>query len=80
MLLQEAPGVFFYQFIDKEIAYNVQDWYPDSDHAKQERLRQLLFDAGVLILFRARWYLSGGHTEEDVDKTLEIVDKAMEKC
>ncbi|UCB47196.1 MAG: aminotransferase class III-fold pyridoxal phosphate-dependent enzyme [Spirochaetota bacterium] len=80
MLLQEAPGVFFYQFIDKEIAYNVQDWYPDSDHVKQERLRKLLFDAGVLIMFRARWYLSGGHTEQDVDKTLEIVEKAMDKC
>jgi glutamate-1-semialdehyde 2,1-aminomutase len=79
MLLQEAPGVLFYQFIDKEIAYNVQDWYPDSDHAKQERLRQLLFDAGVLIMFRARWYLSGGHTEQDVDTTLEIVDNAMAK-
>jgi len=80
MLLQEAPGVFFYQFIDKEIAYNVQAWYLDSDHAKQERFRQLLFDTGVLIMFRARWYMSGSHTEEDVDRTLEIVDQAMGKC
>jgi len=77
MLLQGAPGVFFYQFIYKEIAYNVQDWYPDSDHEKQERFRQLLFGEGVLIMFRARWYLSGGHTEKDIDRTLETVDKVM---
>lgn len=79
MLLQGAPGVFFYQFLDKDVAYNVSDWYPDSDHAKQERLREELFVNGILILFRARWYISGSHTEEDVDRTLEIVDRAMKK-
>ena len=76
MLMQGPRGVFFYQFIDKEVAYNVRDW-ADADHQKQERFRQLLFDDGILILFRGRWYVSGGHTEEDVDKTLEIADRAM---
>jgi glutamate-1-semialdehyde 2,1-aminomutase len=79
MLLQGAPGVFFYQFIEKEIAYNLQDWYPDSDHAKQKRFLQHLFDDGVLIMFRGRWYMSGSHTEKDVDRTLESVDKVMGK-
>ena len=79
MLLQGAPGVFFYQFLDKDVAYNVSDWYPDSDHAKQERLREELFVNGILILFRARWYISGSHTEEDVDRTLKIVNNAMKK-
>ena len=78
MLLQGPRGVFFYQFIDKEVAYNVRDW-ADADHEKQEQFRQLLFDDGILILFRGRWYLSGGHTAEDVDKTLEVADRAMRK-
>jgi glutamate-1-semialdehyde 2,1-aminomutase len=76
MLLQGPRGVLFYQFIDKEVAYNVGDW-ASADGQKQEHFRQLLFDDGILILFRGRWYLSGGHTEEDVNKTLEIADRAM---
>lgn len=78
MLTQATRGVLFYQFLDKEVAYSLRDWI-DADHEKQDRLRQLLFDDCVLILFRGRWFLNGGLTEEDVDETLEIVDRAMGK-
>lgn len=78
MLLQGPLGVLFYQFIDKEIAYNVEDW-AEADAKKQEKLRSLLFEEGVLILFRGRWFMSGGLTEKDIDKTLEIVDGVFKK-
>ena len=77
MLMQNVLGVLFYQFIDKEVAWNMGDWIKDADNARQERLRQALFDEGILILFRGRWFMSGGLTEKDVDKTLEIVDKVF---
>jgi len=79
MCLQGATGVIFYQFIDKEVCYNVEDWMKDSDHKKQEKFLQLLFDNGILIIFRGRWYISGSHTNADVDHTLEIVEKVFKQ-
>ena len=77
MLLQGPTGVFFYQFVDMEVAYNAGSWMAKADQLRQERFRQYLFDHGVLILFRGRWYVSGSHTPEDIDKTLEIVNNAL---
>jgi len=34
---------------------------------------------GVLILLGGRWYMSAGHTDDDVNMTLEAVDKSMAK-
>jgi glutamate-1-semialdehyde 2,1-aminomutase len=76
MCLSATRGVLFYLFIDKEAIYSVEDW-ADSDAARQERLRQYLFDNGALTLFRGRWFLNGGLTFADVDKTLEMVDSAF---
>jgi glutamate-1-semialdehyde 2,1-aminomutase len=77
MLLQENLGVVFFQFIDKEVCWNMGDWINDADHKKQEKFRQQLFSEGVLILFRGRWFMSGGLTDKDVERTLETVDKVM---
>ena len=79
MLLQDTLGVVFFQFIDKQICWNMGDWMKDADHAKQEKLRQKLFDEGILILFRGRWFMSGGLTEKDVDRTLNTVDKVFKE-
>jgi glutamate-1-semialdehyde 2,1-aminomutase len=74
MLLQIVRGCIFWQFTDLPIAYNMGDWMPVSDHARQEKLRQGLFDAGVLILFRGRWFINSAITDDDVDRTLDLVD------
>lgn len=79
MLLQDNLGVVFFQFIDKDVCWNMGDWINDADHEKQEKFRQLLFDEGILILFRGRWFMSGGLTDKDVERTLETVDRVMEK-
>ena len=73
-LLQDCPGVIMFYPVPIERAWNMGDWFPIADHALGERLRQLLFDNGVLILFRGRWFFNGAVTSEDVDRTLEIVD------
>jgi glutamate-1-semialdehyde aminotransferase len=41
----------------------------------QSRLR--LADEGVLILFGGRWLITGAHTEEDIDRTLDCADRAV---
>jgi len=57
--VQGLMNLIFYQFLDKEVVYNVEEWMPYYDAVKQEKFRQLLFDNGVLIIFRGRWYFSG---------------------
>lgn len=76
-LLQDCPGVIMFYPAPVERAWSMADWYPVADHALAEKLRELLFDNGVLILFRGRWFINGATTEEDVDRTLEIVDRCF---
>jgi glutamate-1-semialdehyde 2,1-aminomutase len=75
-LIQGPRGVFFYQFIDREIAYSVRD-LRGADIEKQNKFRTLLAEEGVLIMWGGRWYVSSGLTRADVDKTLECVDRVM---
>ena len=78
MLIQGTRGVFFSMFIDKEVAYSPRD-LKGMDTDKQNRFRTLLSKEGVFILWNVRWYISGGLTEIDVDRTLELADRAMGK-
>jgi glutamate-1-semialdehyde 2,1-aminomutase len=77
MLIQDCPGVMMFYPADLDRAWNIGEWYRVADHAKGERIRQLLFERGVLTLFRGRWFFSGAHTYGDVDRTLEILDGVM---
>ena len=78
MLLQGPRGVFFYQFIDKEVAYSIRD-LKEADVEKQNRFRTLLAEEGILIMWGGRWYVNGGLTETDIDRALECVDSIMGK-
>jgi glutamate-1-semialdehyde 2,1-aminomutase len=77
-LIQGPRGVFFYQFIDKEVAYSVRD-LKEADVAKQNKFRKLLAEEGVLIMWGGRWYISGGLTDKDVDEALECADRAISR-
>ena len=35
---------------------------------------------GILIVPNEKFYVSIAHTEEDVDRTLEVVDRALKVC
>ena len=77
MLIQDCPGVMMFYPADLDRAWTIGDWYGIADHARGERIRSLLFERGVLTLFRGRWFFSGAHTTQDVDRTLEILDGVM---
>jgi glutamate-1-semialdehyde aminotransferase len=79
MLTQDCPGVIMFYPVDLDRAWNIGEWLSIADHAKGERIRQYLFDHGVLILFRGRWFFSGAHTNEDCDRTLGIVDDCLKE-
>jgi len=76
-LLQDCPGVIMFYPVPIERAWAIGDWYGKADHALGEKLRQALFDEGVIVLFRGRWFFNGAVTEDDVDTTLEIVDRCF---
>jgi len=75
-LIRGPTGVFFFQFIDKDVAYSVRD-LKEADVEKQNKFRILLVEEGVLIMWGGRWYISSGLTDADVDKVLESADRAM---
>lgn len=77
-LIQGPRGVFFFQFIDKDVAYSVRD-LKDADVERQNRFRTFMADEGVFFMWGGRWYTSGALTETDVEKTLERADRAMSK-
>lgn len=77
-LIQGPRGVFFYQFIDKEVAYSVRD-VKEADVEKQDRFRNLLAEEGILMMWGGRWYVSGALTEADINKALECADRALSR-
>jgi glutamate-1-semialdehyde 2,1-aminomutase len=77
MLTQDCPGVIMFYPAELDRAWTMADWYGIADHALGERIRQVLFENGVLTLFRGRWFFNGATTVEDVDETLEIVDRCF---
>jgi glutamate-1-semialdehyde 2,1-aminomutase len=76
LLIQGPPGMFCSHFSEKQVAYSVRD-LSNSDHERQEEFRERLFDRGVIVLVRGRWYISGAHTDEDVDRTLEAANSVL---
>ncbi len=77
-LIQGPRGVFFYQFIDREVAYSVRD-LKGADIEKQNRFRTLLAEDGILMMWGGRWYVSAAHSEADIDKALECADRVLGK-
>jgi glutamate-1-semialdehyde 2,1-aminomutase len=77
-LIQGPRGVFFYQFIDREVAYSVRD-LKGADIEKQNRFRTLLAEEGILMMWGGRWYVSGALTEADIDKALDCADRVLRK-
>lgn len=78
LLVQGPTGVFVCEFIDKEVAYSFRD-LKGADMERQKKFRELMLEEGVVILKPCRLFVSGSHTEADVNKTLECADRAMGK-
>jgi len=49
----------------------------DSDGKKYNQFQKGLSNFGVRLIFRGNWYLSSAHSDEDIDTTLEQVEKVM---
>ncbi|HZR31333.1 MAG TPA: aspartate aminotransferase family protein [Terriglobales bacterium] len=74
----QGPGsVFCVSFHGHEI-WDMRDAFDESND-KYFVFRQLLLDNGIHIFptEKGLWYLSAAHTDEDVQKTLSIVDRVF---
>lgn len=77
--ITEAPGVFFTLFKAKggrKPIFTPED-LEGFDPEYYVKFRTRLQEEGILLLPANRWYMSVAHTEEDIDKTLEIIEKVI---
>jgi glutamate-1-semialdehyde 2,1-aminomutase len=51
--------------------------YARRDAAAQDRFWEALQDGGVRIVPEGTWFVSAAHTEEDIARTLETVERAL---
>jgi len=78
LLIQGPTGVFVCEFVDKKVAYSFRD-LKEADRERQKRFRDMMIDEGVLMLKPCRWFVTGGHTEKDIDDTLERAERVMKR-
>jgi glutamate-1-semialdehyde 2,1-aminomutase len=78
ILVHGVCGLFVIHFTEKEQVFSIRD-LRGSDSALPNRLRSLLAEEGVLIMWGGRWYLTMAHTGVDVDETLEKAERAFKR-
>jgi glutamate-1-semialdehyde 2,1-aminomutase len=76
ILIQGIRGLFVCHFTDRPSVFSVRE-LAGIDPTRPNRLRIALEKEGILIMWGGRWYVTGAHTEEDVDRTLECAARAV---
>jgi glutamate-1-semialdehyde 2,1-aminomutase len=76
LLVQGCRGAFNTYFVDKEVVYRDED-LADVDWGRVQKFWEEMAREGVLGMLGARWYLSVGLTDRDIDWTLEAAERVM---
>lgn len=77
-LLVEGPGTVFQSYVTEATSIrNYRDYVAKADPATATRLHTQLFDRGVNSVGRGLWFMSAAHTDDDIDRTVELVDDAL---
>lgn len=76
MLIQGPTGVFNTIFTDKQVAYSVRD-LKDADNNKLNKFVTKLLKEGIIIVRNGRWFISAALNENDIDRTIECVNKVL---
>lgn len=75
--LLQGPGPMFHLFFTHRKSVNHYRDYLESDMESYERFIEYLLQEGILSLNRGIWYVSAAHSDEDIDKTLGAVRRAI---
>jgi len=76
ILLTGFRGYFATHFTEAKEAFSIRD-LADVDKHGQERWRELMVEEGIWPMWGPKWVISSALTSQDLDKTLELADKAM---
>lgn len=77
-LCVSGPGAVFQVTItDHSAPRNYREYMLSNDRKRWFRLREALLRRGVRSTCRGIWFISCAHTEEDIEKTLEIAADAL---
>jgi glutamate-1-semialdehyde 2,1-aminomutase len=77
-VLLQGPGPVFYMWFTD--APSVTDYRSSASISREpyQRLSTALLASGVRVIPGGRWYVTCSHTEEDVDRTIEAMDAALQ--
>ncbi len=74
-----GPGpMFHFAFADDGLITDYRTFVEHCDMETYHRFAQLLLDEGVRVTSRGIWYLSTAHTDEEIDFTIQKVEKVLE--
>ena len=76
MLVQGLGPMLHTGFTDLKKVKDFRDVF-SYDKAKLAKFIAAMHDEGIRIIGRGLWYISAIHTEEEIDKTLEVADKVF---
>lgn len=79
-VLIQGPGPLFHLgFTTAQIVTDYRSHITHCDAKKYAKFAALMLESGVRLVGRGMWYMSGAHTEREVEETLRMVDRAFEK-
>ena len=76
VLVSGRETAFHVHFTKREALFEYRDLM-DNDNKRYNHFQKNLIHFGVRLIFRGNWYLSAAHTDEDIDFTLDQVDRVM---
>lgn len=76
VLVSGRGTAFHVHFTQRKKLFEYRDLM-DNDGKSYNYFQKRLIDFGVRLIFRGNWYVSAAHTDEDIDFTLQQVDRVM---
>ncbi|WDZ82657.1 aspartate aminotransferase family protein [Micromonospora cathayae] len=76
-MLVDGPGPVFQTYLTPAAAVRDYRDFAATDRAGMGVLHRELLARGVNVVPRGLWFLSAAHTDDDVDRTLEVVADAL---
>jgi glutamate-1-semialdehyde 2,1-aminomutase len=77
-LVVEGLGpVFHTRFGPPEQVHDFKSYHANSDTSLRRTFVKLLQDQGIRITSRGTWFMSTAHTDDDIDRTLARVERAL---
>ncbi|MCP2329457.1 glutamate-1-semialdehyde 2,1-aminomutase [Hamadaea flava] len=78
-MLVDGPGPMFQTYLTTNDRVRDYRGFAATDRAGMARLHGLLLNQGVNMVPRGLWFLSAAHTDDDVQRTVDAVARALEQ-